>query len=378
MTTEIKRIHVLQIVGDPVGGIRKHVHSIIGDLNQDTFLQSYSFSVISQDKIFLTDIKKLSSFLYGLIPLKIKKQPHISDLTNLIKLVNYCKKNHVDIIHGHGAKGGLYARIVSLICAIPSIYTPHGGVAHPMFGYLHDRFYIFVEKVLARFTAHYIFESKYTAESFFRRIGEYKRPWIVNHNGIKPCLDSDKLFQKKNSNYIINIGVFGMLRKEKGQMYLINSIDLLINSGVSHVRLHVFGDGPDFLKLISLVNEKCLNKFVTFYGDISNVEEEMLKMDIVAIPSIFESFGYVGLEAMCLGKPVIASAVGGLKEIFDDNTALFVIPEDEVSIKKAIEKLIFDNALMAKLGVNGRKRCLEVFSFEKMLNIIEQTYKKVH
>jgi glycosyltransferase involved in cell wall biosynthesis len=246
-----------------------------------------------------------------------------------------------------------------------------------MFGYLQDRFYIFVEKVLARFTSYYIFESKYTAESFFKRVGDYKRPWIVNHNAIKPCLGSDKLFQKKNSDYMINIGVFGMLRKEKGQMYLINSIDLLVNSGVSHVRLHVFGDGPDFLKLISLVNEKRLNKFVTFYGDISNVEEEMLKMDIVVIPSIFESFGYVGLEAMCLGKPVIVSAVGGLMEIFDGNTALFVIPEDEVSIKQAIEKLIFDNALMAKLGTNGRKRCLEVFTFEKMLNIIEQTYKKV-
>lgn len=379
VTPRIDRpVHVMQIVGDPVGGIRKHVHSIINGLDAASFVQSYAYSTIMQDEQFRREIGSLRLKLKGVVPLAIRKKPHPSDLLNLAKLIRFCCKYKVDIVHGHGAKGGMYARLVARICRIPAIYTPHGGVAHSMFGYWEDRLYTFVEKCLIRFTRCYIFESKYTADSFQSKVGKITRPWLVNYNGIA---SSEGVVVRKidiaNEQSVKNIGVFAILRREKGQLHLINAVATIINSGQASVRLHIFGNGPDREALESQVKNLGITGQVIFYGDVANSEPEIAKMDIIVIPSLFESFGYVGLEAMSLGKPIIASAVGGLLEILDDTTAQLVPPGDEMALSKAIVQCIQNPESSAAMAQRGLMHCEAKFSLRKMIRVLSNQYQSL-
>lgn len=369
-------IHVLQIAGRPIGGLRKHVHSILNGLDSERFIQSYTYSTTAQDEHFKREIGPLRTRLVGDVPLCIHTKPHPNDLLNLVKLISYCRKNRVDIVHGHGAKGGMYARIVAFVCRVPAFYTPHGGVAHNMFGYWEDKLYTFVEKQLARFTHCYIFESRYTAESFQSKVGKLNRPWIVNYNGIACSAKSPaQLAKPSDAPHEINIGVFAMLRKEKGQIHLINAVASIAKAEQANIRLHIFGDGPDRIALENRVQELNIPDRVRFYGDVADPEPEMAKMDIIAIPSLFESFGYVGLEAMSLGKPVIASAVGGLLEIFDQQNACLVPPSDEMALSNAIIQCIQNPKILNEMVLRGRESCEAKFSLFKMINVLSNQYQ---
>lgn len=372
-------IHVLQIAGRPIGGLRKHVHSILNGLDSERFIQSYTYSTTAQDEHFKREIGPLRTRLVGDVPLCIHTKPHPNDLLNLVKLISYCRKNRVDIVHGHGAKGGMYARIVAFVCRVPAFYTPHGGVAHNMFGYWEDKLYTIVEKQLARFTHCYIFESRYTAESFQSKVGKLNRPWIVNYNGIACSAKSPaQLAKPSDAPHEINIGVFAMLRKEKGQIHLINAVAAIAKAEQANIRLHIFGDGSDRIALENRVQELNIPDRVRFYGDVADPEPEMAKMDIIAIPSLFESFGYVGLEAMASGKPVIASAVGGLKEIFNDEMAWLVPPGDEAAIGQAIIRCARQPELAARMVETGFEQIATRFSLDKMIETLSFQYRKAY
>lgn len=369
------KLHVLQVVGDPVGGIRKHIHSIIEGLDEERFCSSYAYSNTFVDTRFQEEIMHLRGVLRGEIPLSVKKKPHPSDLSNLWQLLRFVKNNQVDVVHGHGAKGGLYARIVGMICRVPAIYTPHGGVVHRMFGFWEDKLYTLVERSLIGFTHCFIFESNYTAAGFFSKVGKINRPWLVNYNGIK-CLpiEVDQVTKIVVADDKFDIGVFGMLRREKGQAHLINAVASIVNSGHDNVRLHIFGNGPDRRALEKQVHDLGMAGEMTFYGDISNPEQEMSKMNLIVIPSLFESFGYVGIEAMVLGKPVIASAVGGLQEIFNNETALLVTPGDDKALSHAIVQCIQNPESSDAMAQRGYRRCEKIFSLSAMIQILSNQY----
>ena len=101
----------------------------------------------------------------------------------------------------------------------------------------------------------------------------------------------------------------------------------------------------------------------------------MAEMDIVVIPSLFESFGYVGLEAMTLRKPVIASAVGGLQEIFNSEIALLVKPGDEAALAEAIIQCMHFPELTERRVSKGFERCSEHFSLDNMIETLSKQYQ---
>jgi glycosyltransferase involved in cell wall biosynthesis len=375
MLVSDKKIRILQIVGEPIGGIRKHVHDIILRLDQEEFLLYYSYSSTNADSKFRNEINKIKLILNGDLVLHIKKKPHYTDLYNIYRLIKFVKFHNINVIHGHGSKGGLYARLAGFLCSIPSLYTPHGGVVHGMFGRIENTFYNLTEWFLSYFTSLYIFESKYTAESFFSKV-TYVENHVINNNGIA----FPKFHESVSDNedcISMKIGVFASLRKEKGQEFLLMAFaDARLKKKLD-VTLSLFGSGPDYEKLKELVSILKIDKYVTFYGDVNNPDFFMAQMDVIVIPSLFESFGYVGLEAVSHMKPVIASKVGGLCEIFDDETALMVEPGDVTSLSKAIENFYDDPKLRSSIARSAYKKCTNLFCVHKMLLKLSYIYRKV-
>lgn len=376
------RAHVLHIVGDPVGGVRLHVHTLLQELEGRGVCVSYAYSICAADSVFLDEISEIRSLVNAVIPLSIKKRPHWSDFKNLLSLYKYVKDYKVTIVHGHGAKGGVYSRLLSFLTQAKCVYTPHGGTAHDMFSLLEKTLYKVCEKILSFSTSYYIFESQYTKEAFSNNLGVTSTQCKIVPNGMD--VEGFKVRSRENRAKLkggclsgLHVGVFGMLRKEKGQIYLIHAVGELLNNGFNVV-LHVFGDGPDCEGLKKLVEELCISSNVYFYGDVSFVGSYMAEVDVVVIPSIFESFGYVAVEAMLLDKTVIASRVGGLVEILTEWRGGFVRPCNVSDIVDLLEDVIMGKLVLDEKKIKHMKeKASHYYSSERMLDSIMSVYKEI-
>lgn len=368
-----KKIKVLQILGDPVGGIRKHVHDIIMNLNKD--FDFYYVSSNNVDLSFSDEIKCLDPLINSRKQLNISKEPSISDLKNLFVVYLFVKQNKIGVIHGHGAKGGLYARIVGRLCGCKVIYTPHGGAAHDMFTPFKDKIYKSVEKVLYYPTDVFLFESYYTKKSFLNRIGrESTIKSVVNFNGID--LSSYLPVQNYSNRPIVSIGFFGMLRKEKGVLFSLEVIAKLIESN-KNIRYHVFGAGQLMSQVKTKIVDLKIENFVILHGETDTPYTHMQKMDIVFMPSMFESFGYVAVESMIFEKSLVFSSAGALPDTCEFNKEYMF---ESGSVDDAAEKLA--SAINAFDTDESKKRLKTVaemasskYSIDGMINTIRNVYE---
>jgi len=109
--------------------------------------------------------------------------------------------------------------------------------------------------------------------------------------------------------------------------------------------------------------------FEGFRGDVASLLQEI---DVLALPSLWEGFGLVLLEAMAAGRPVVASAVGPIPEVVvDGETGLLVPPGDSGALAEALVLVLQDGALAARLGRAGRARVERCFGLDRM---VEQTH----
>ena len=168
----------------------------------------------------------------------------------------------------------------------------------------------------------------------------------------------------------------GRITPEKG-------VDLLIEALAVHPyawdRLLVAGDGWDRDRCERLARDRGLGERVEFLGhrDAQGVRETLARARVVAFPSRWpEPFGIVGLEAMAVGRPVVATAVGGIPEWLDDgHTGILVPPGDAAALGWAIRSLLADPARAAEFGAEGRRQ-VERFSPEAYLAGLLAVYER--
>lgn len=370
-----KKIKVLQVLGDPVGGIRKHVHDIITNLNKDFVF--YYVSSNNVDLSFSDEIKRIDPVINSRKQLNISKEPSISDLKNLFIVYCFVKRNKIGVIHGHGAKGGLYARIVGFLCGCKVIYTPHGGAAHDMFTPFKDKIYKSVEKLLYYPTNVFLFESHYTKKSFLNRIGRKGTvKSVVNFNGID--LSSYLPVQYSSNSPIVCIGFFGMLRKEKGVLFSLDVIARLIEFN-KNIRYHVYGAGQLMSQVQVKINDLKIEDFVTLHGETETPYIHMQKMDIVFMPSMFESFGYVAVESMIFEKSLVFSSAGALPDTCEFNREYMF---ESGSVDDAVEKLAlaidtFDTEESRERLKVVAKMASSKYSIGGMTNTIRNIYENI-
>jgi glycosyltransferase involved in cell wall biosynthesis len=153
------------------------------------------------------------------------------------------------------------------------------------------------------------------------------------------------------------IAVLGSLAEHKGHVYFLQAARMLLQTH-SDVRFLIAGDGPLRSSLERTASELGLDGRIRFIGayDNDDVPDILQDVSVVTVPSITEALGIVALEAMACGKPVVASAVGGLPEIVrDGETGLLVSPKDPAALAEAIARLLDDSDLRRELGWTGRE-----------------------
>jgi glycosyltransferase involved in cell wall biosynthesis len=188
-----------------------------------------------------------------------------------------------------------------------------------------------------------------------------------------------KLFKYSKLQHKRNLLFYGRLAKEKGVSYLIQSMPEIINN-FPDVNLTIVGAGPQKKELEYLINKLNISANVVFTGRITNEKLQKLRVqsDIILVPSTYdEPFGLVGVEAMSVGRPVIASRVGGIPEWLDDGkTGFLVDPGNSEQIAEKVIKLFSDKKLLEEMGKNAHKKA-EQFSIDKHTKKIEKIYLEV-
>ncbi len=171
--------------------------------------------------------------------------------------------------------------------------------------------------------------------------------------------------------------MIGRLTKEKGFKTAIRAFTLLKSSAA---RLLIAGSGDERSSLEQLVSHLGLESSVEFIGalDKSEVPALINRATLVIVPSYFESFGLVALEAMQMGRPVIASNVGGLSEIIlHEETGLLIPPHNPSALSVAIRFLLEHPEMAIAMGIKGRKRAIETFTLEQNVQRYEAAYREL-
>jgi glycosyltransferase involved in cell wall biosynthesis len=162
------------------------------------------------------------------------------------------------------------------------------------------------------------------------------------------------------------VGFFGRLVEEKGIGTMLQAAEK------TDARIAIFGDGP----LRSDVEQ---HSGVDYGGSLTDVTDAMASVHAIVVPSIWqEAFPFAVLEAMSLGKPVIASAVGGLPEMVEHEvTGLLVNPRDAEALAAAIERLRVTPQLVEAMGRAARETHNAHYTVSCMAARIEEVYEKV-
>jgi glycosyltransferase involved in cell wall biosynthesis len=170
------------------------------------------------------------------------------------------------------------------------------------------------------------------------------------------------------------IGALGRFAPAKG-------LDLLVRALASlpeEVNCVLVGDGPERANLESLAAELGVSDRVVLTGWVERPRDYLPGFDVVVMPSRFEAFGLVAVEAGLAERPVVATAVDGIPDaVVDGATGVLVPPEDPVALAKAISALLRDPSKRTEMGRRARARALERFSVARMARSYEELYRRL-
>ena len=235
-----RRLNVLYVLRAPVGGLFRHVV----DLARGVAARGHRVGLIADATTggaqAETTLAALAPELaLGLSRVAMSRQIGPRDLTALAHVARRVAEVEADVVHGHGAKGGAYARLAAAPRAL-RVYTPHGGSLHYRWSSPTGAVYLALERALLRRTDLFLFESAYGRDVFRAKVGDPGAAARVVHNGVTEAEFAPVAPDPQATDLVF----IGELRALKGIDVLIEAIALLAQGG-RRVTATIVGDGPD-------------------------------------------------------------------------------------------------------------------------------------
>jgi glycosyltransferase involved in cell wall biosynthesis len=372
--SDAQPLRIVHVVRSPVGGIFRH----IVDLAEAQSASGHAVGVVCDSltggAFEAAKIAALEPRLaLGAVRLPIARNIAPSDALALVKVQAALSPLKPDVIHAHGAKGGVFGRLVGAWLGrtrpVARFYAPHGGSLHYEASSKEGRLYFAVERALERITDSLIHVSAYEERTFVEKVGPPRCPAAVVRNGLRPEEFEPVAPAADAADFLY----LGMLRDLKGVDVFLDALKLLADSG-RRASAVIVGDGPDEAKYRAFVDAAGLKEHVRFRAPMPAREAFALGRAIV-VPSRAESMPYVVLEAIAAGLPMIATRVGGIPEIFGPYSDALIPPGDSAALAEAMAELhalpeAAREAAQARKGHIGHE-----FSLKEMSSRIETIYR---
>ena len=293
--------------------------------------------------------------------LDIDSKSPLTVLKLLTSIRQIIKKNDITIVHTHHRMAAFYIRLLKLV--------------HP--------------KLIHVYTAHNVFEDKLPLYGFALKnaksvaVGEAVNKNLkedvgitdsrVIYNGVV-LKETDDQVDEIISYGGIKLGCIARLSEQKGLTYLIEAMSLLT---AKNIRLFIVGDGELRNELENKVEELNLQDSVIFLGYRKDIVECINSFDFCVLPSVFEGFGLVAIEAFMNSKTLVATDIPGLNEVVTNKNGILVPAKDPTALASAIDKLAMDATLRQELASQAKKDYENKFSYPLFLENYRELYREL-
>ena len=365
----VRPLKILHVLRSPVGGLFRHVL----DLSRAQAARGQQVGIVADST---TGGERADAAFAALSPhlaLGLSRVPmsrHIgaSDVSAQRHVAQRAHETNADVLHGHGAKGGAYARLVGR--GAIRVYTPHGGSLHYGRASPVGLLYLTLEQVLMRRTELFLFESAYGRDAFIAKIGTPSSLVRVVHNGVTQEEFADIAPQPDATDVVF----IGELRHLKGVDVLLDALAILARDG-RPASATIIGAGPDADQFRAQAERLGLSSSTRFLGAMP-AREGFARGRVMVAPSRAESLPYIVLEAAAAAVPLITTHVGGIPEVFGAQSARLIPPGDASALAQAIRAALADPVALRNETLMLRARVQAEFSADVMTDAVLAAYRE--
>ena len=333
-------VHIAQ----SAGGVAEYLYMFLKNFKDENY---ENILIVSEDyQNQLERFKTYTNNIY-IVPM-VREVEAKKDVKAIIKVRKILKQIKPDIVYLHSSKAGAIGRIaLAFNFRIKILYNAHGWYFNAQISDKKKKIFALIEKILAIKTDKIINISKSEYDSALKyKIAPEKKMCIIE-NGIDftKFQNNDKYREETRKHYLIGdneivIGVVGRLTEQKDSMTMIKAFEL-INKEKNNTRLMYVGSGELEEDVRQYAKEHNILDKVIITGWVDNVEKYIPAFDIAVLPSKWEGFGLVLIEYMACNKPIIATNVGGIKDIIENEVNGILIPrESPEKLKYAVQKVL--------------------------------------
>jgi glycosyltransferase involved in cell wall biosynthesis len=305
----------------------------------------------------------------------LRREVHpVRDLRALSALERLIRQVRPDIVHTHTSKAGFLGRLAARRARVPHIvHTPHGHIFGGYFSPLATTAFIELERLAARWTDRIITLSDEETRDHLRHgIGRAEQ-YLAIPSGVDlaPVIGAEAVHPVSGSPVI---GTVARLVPIKGLEHLIDAAPGILRQAPT-ARFLIVGDGELRTALEARARDRKVADRVHFTGYREDVPALIAGMDLFTLPSLNEGMGRVLVMAMALGKPIVATRVGGVPELLAEGEAgILVPPADPAALAEAICRLLRTPAEASALGEAGRRRASR-YSADSMVKALAELYR---
>ncbi|WP_419696804.1 glycosyltransferase family 4 protein [Mesorhizobium muleiense] len=367
-------LRIVHCFRSPVGGIFRHVR----DLTEAQVAAGHAVGIVCDSTTGGDFEEHLFEQMKGIMALGIHRTPmqrHVGpgDLASAWRTFEIIKELRPDVLHGHGAKGGAYARLFGSLLRVSRfrvarLYSPHGGSLHYDETTATGKLFFALERFMARFTDYLLFVSDYERRTYRRKVGEPPIPNNLVYNGLSAA-EFEPVRTEPNAADALYIG---MMRDLKGPDIFIDALVLAGTRLGRPVNAVMVGDGDDLPRYHAQVKRLGLEGHMRFLPPMP-ARKAFELAELVVVPSRAEAMPYIVLETLAAGKSMIATGVGGIPEILGAGSPALIRPDPRELADKmssaladpdAYGRLMPDTAdLKARFGADVMAAAIETAYF---------------
>ncbi|MDO8621780.1 MAG: glycosyltransferase [bacterium] len=285
------------------------------------------------------------------------------------KLTEFLRVERPDIVHTHLFGGDTWGRIAAFRAGVPHVVSTEHNINH-------DEGFVkrLVKRRLAARTERIIGVSDAVRNYSIRIDRTPPGKIMVIPNGV----DLERFRpQPRHEGGRIRFMSVGRLVPQKGHDVLLDALAVLRDT-LSSASLTIVGDGPLRPHLEAQARTYHIQDRIQFLGFRRDLPDLYARADIVVLPSRWEGFGMAAIEASACGLPVVASAVGGLREaVIDQETGVLVPPEEPKLLAEAMRDLAIDRPRQALLGHAGRRHVERNFDINRVTQRYAELYESL-
>ncbi|MCG2758626.1 MAG: glycosyltransferase [Desulfobacteraceae bacterium] len=402
---EMKRkIKIVQIMARlNIGGAAIQAILLTQGLDPNQFqsvLVTGKVSASEGDMIYLADT-------YGVKPIIISNLQRdigiLNDVKAFLCVLRILNREKPDIVHTHTAKAGTIGRIATFIHNLVNrdrirvVHTFHGHVFHGYFSNIMSTMVIFTERILSKITDIIIATSESQKKELVcnYRIAQASKVRVVKLGvDLEPFLLSTQektAIAKKITCPALRIGIVGRLVPIKNHKMFLDSAKIFLEQNPSiKAAFIIIGDGELKQELIDYCHRLGLSDHVQFCGWKKEFSEIYTNLDIVALTSNNEGTAIALIEAMACSVPVIATNVGGVRDLVGNSQLEFISDgfkifkrgilcrdNDAKGFAKGMEYLVKNRQLSKDIAKVAQSFVVEHYSKDRLLRDMESFYTEL-